>query len=148
MLTDWKYKSKWPFTSDPLPVKTPQPKPMPKKPVVSPSKPVTSGAPNQNVKGAPSQATGVTLVVPGITTNVKNGGMTLKISLASFGTDFLKILQVALIASEAAEPIVDLTEPGIATIYNLSVQQGINTITAIMGATAPPVVQPSAPTTP
>ena len=63
----------------------------------------------------------------------------MKITLATFGPDLLKILSVGLVAAEAAAPIVDLTQPGVAQVYNLSVQQGLTLVEAfLMHSAAPP----------
>jgi hypothetical protein len=61
----------------------------------------------------------------------------MRINLATFGQDLLKILSVGLVAAQASEPVVDLTQPGIAQIYNLSVAEGVAVVNAFLGVTAP-----------
>ena len=67
--------------------------------------------------------------------------------LSIFARDLLKILSVVTVVAEAAEPVVDLTNPGIAEIYNLSAQQGATLLSALLGAQAPPSA-PAAPPPP
>lgn len=66
----------------------------------------------------------------------------MKITLAGFGEDLLKILSFGLIAAQAAEPVVDLTQPGIAQVYNLSIQEGLAVIGSFLGQTAAPPAAP------
>ena len=73
----------------------------------------------------------------------------MKITLAAFGYDLLKILSVGLVAAQASEPVIDLTEPGIAKVYNLSVAEGLAVVGAFLGhSAAPPAPTPAAPAPP
>lgn len=57
----------------------------------------------------------------------------MKFTFSTFGQDLLKVLSVATVIAEAAEPIVDLTQPGIAQVYNLSAQQSVALVDAFLG---------------
>lgn len=57
----------------------------------------------------------------------------MKFNFSTFGQDLLKALSVATVVAEAAEPVVDLTQPGIAQVYNLSAEQASKLLEAYLG---------------
>lgn len=54
--------------------------------------------------------------------------------LVTFGQDLLKILSVVVAIAEVSEPVVDMSVPGIAQIYNLSANEGGQLIQAFLNA--------------
>lgn len=67
----------------------------------------------------------------------------MQINLSMFGQDVLKVLSVVTIIAKAAEPIVDLSNPGVAQIYNLSADEGVAVISAFLGAPQPAAAAPA-----
>lgn len=54
--------------------------------------------------------------------------------LVTFGQDLLKILTVITAIAQVSEPVVDMSVPGIAQVYNLSANEGAQLIQAFLGA--------------
>lgn len=64
--------------------------------------------------------------------------------LVTFGQDLLKILGVVTIIAKVSEPVVDLSVPGIAQIYNLSADEGAQLVTAFLQSESSAPAQASA----
>lgn len=63
----------------------------------------------------------------------------MKFNFSTFGQDLLKVLEVATVVAEEAEPVIDFTQPGIAQVYNLSARQAASVIGAFTQQNAAPV---------
>lgn len=73
----------------------------------------------------------------------------MKINFSTIGQDLLKFLAVVSIVAVEAEPIVDMTAPDVAQVYNLSANTAVQAVQAyVQGSAAAqsPAPVPAAPT--